>query len=119
MQEFELIEEELIHESAAVRQTSRRLRRRILRAAKQAERRARTRRRILVAASFLLPIALLCGWLQGMAGRNTAALPTADIRIEDAAAAANALHNNDAWSQAVSTIREREKQSKTIRSGLY
>jgi hypothetical protein len=122
MQDYDLIDEELIRSAGVVRPTSRKLRRRVLRAAKQAERRSQRRRRILVAASFLLPLALLCGWLQSIGSGAASSPVTAETQNDETTSEplkAGAGPDANIWNQVDSSLRKRWQRSKTISSGMY
>jgi hypothetical protein len=119
MHNWDLIDEELIRAAGDLLPASRRLRRRVLRAAMEAERRVRTRRRILLAASLLLPLAILAGWLRGNSDSNVPAASTATNRVEDGSPDVTLPSATDAWGHVDASISERRKRSQTIRGGLY
>jgi hypothetical protein len=120
MRDWDLLDEELIRGAAELPPASRKLRRRVLRAAKKAERRGRTRRRILLAASLLLPLATLAGWLHGGADTSAPAASAAMNRTEDRSPEVMLPSATDAWGHVDASITERRKRSRTIRgSALY
>ncbi len=119
MRDWDLVDEELIRDAADLPPASRRLRRRVLRAAKQAERRGRTRRRFLLAASLLLPLAVLAGWLQGDVNSHTPDESAASERMPAGSPEVGPPLATGAWEHVDASISERNKRSQTIRSALY
>jgi hypothetical protein len=119
MQNWDLIDEELIRAAGDLPPASRRLRRRILREAKKAERRGRTRRQILFAAALLLPLAVLAGWFQGGSDSKLPEASAATNPMEGGSPAVTLPAVTDAWGHVDASISERKKKSRTIRGALY
>ena len=119
MRDWDLIDEELIRGAAELPPASRKLRRRVLRAAKKAERRVRTRRRILLAASVLLPLAILAGWLGAGNESEVPAASAATNGTEGGLPDVTLPSATDAWGHVDASISERKKNSRTIRGALY
>ena len=132
LQDWELVDEELIRTAAENPAPSKSLRRRVLRAARKATRRQRVRRRILIAASLLLPAVALGSWYQHyfdsneQGGSSLSATdeahrrgPNGEILPGSATDSDNATRYSTKpgeWDHVEASMQERRKRAKIIRS---
>ena len=128
--DWDLVDETLIRSAAGKLRTSRRLRRRVLRASQKACRWRRRRRRIACAAALLLPLVVFASWYQGLVDQrvdNASAVfkttrrgPDGELlRLRTEPGNFMLFSRPGEWDHVETSIARRRNNSKIIRGGVF
>jgi hypothetical protein len=132
--DWDLVDEALIRSAAEKLRTSRKLRRRVLRASRKACRRRRWRRRIAYTAALLLPMAVFASWYQGFVDRrvnNESAVftsasttqrgPDGELLWSSETGSEDLMlfSKPGEWDHVETSIERRRKSSKIIRGAFF